>query len=97
MIAGRVAEAISSVASSVCIWVGILALRKARVAAFRWFQRSMLVNIFVTQVFLFYDSQFGALGGLAVHVAIYVALRYAIWRETTAAASEAGGLQGEAP
>ena len=80
----RVAEAAASVASSVCIWIGILALRKSRVAAFEWFQRSMLVNIFVTQVFLFYDSQFGALGGLAVHVAIYVALRYAIWRETTA-------------
>ena len=93
----RVVEAASSIASTVCIWIGILALRKSRVAAFRWFQRSMLVNIFVTQVFLFYDSQFGALGGLAVHVAIYVALRYAIWRETTAASSETGGLQGEAP
>jgi hypothetical protein len=46
------------------------------------------VNIFVTQVFLFTDSQFAALGGLAVNVAIYVALRYAIWRETSAASSE---------
>jgi hypothetical protein len=93
----RVAEATSSVASSVCIWVGILALRKSRVAAFRWFQRSMLVNIFVTQVFLFYDSQFGALGGLAVHIAIYVALRYAIWRETTAVSSEASGVEAATP
>jgi hypothetical protein len=93
----RVAEATSSVASSVCIWVGILALRKARVAAFRWFQRSMLVNIFVTQVFLFYDSQFGALGGLAVHVAIYVALRYAIWREMASVSSEANGVEGATP
>jgi Ca2+/Na+ antiporter len=92
----RVVEAASSIASSVCIWIGILALRKSRVAAFRWFQRSMLVSIFVTQVFLFYDSQFGALGGLALHVAIYVALRFAIGRETSAAAGEAGGPQGEA-
>jgi hypothetical protein len=57
----------------------------------------MLVNIFVTQVFLFYDSQFGALVGLAVHVATYVALRYAIWREMTAASSEAGGVEGATP
>jgi hypothetical protein len=93
----RFVEAAASIASTVLIWIGIVALRKSRVAAFVWFQRSMLVNIFVTQVFVFYDSQLGALGGLTLHLAIYAALRYALWRETDRLPADDEAVEGATP
>ena len=66
----------ASLASACCIWVGIWQLRRSRLTAYAWFNRSVLVNIYVTQTFIFYDSQFSALGGLVVNILIYVALRY---------------------
>jgi hypothetical protein len=76
------AQAASSAISTLCIWVGIWKLRSSRLAAYVWFERSVLVNLLVTQIFLFYDSQLAALGGLAVNLALYVALRYATYTET---------------
>lgn len=76
-----VAESASTLISNVFIWAGIWQLRKSRLAGYRMFERSILVNLFVTQVFLFYHSQFGALSGFAVNLLIYAALRYFIRRE----------------
>jgi hypothetical protein len=74
-------EQIASGVSSAFIVLGVLRLRRARLAAYRWFQRSTLISILVTQVFLFYYSELAAVGGLLLHFLVYVALRVLISRE----------------
>ena len=59
----------------------MLALPSSRVEAYRWFLRGILVWLLITQVFIFYSSQFAGLGGLAVDLAAYVMLRYAMGHE----------------
>ncbi len=74
-------ELIAAGAGLVCIWIGTVQLRASRLHAYIWFKRSVLVNIYVTQVFMFYDSQFSALLGLAGYILLYLALRYVIASE----------------
>ena len=49
--------------------------------AYRWFIRGVLVWLLLTQVFAFYSSQLLGLGGLAVNLAAYITLRYALGHE----------------
>jgi hypothetical protein len=74
-------EQSASAIGSAFIVMGVLRLRRSRLSAYRWFMRSTLVSILVTQVFMFYYSELAALGGLLGHVLIYFALRVLILRE----------------
>lgn len=74
-------QAAASALSTGCVWVGIWQLRKSRLLAGIWFQRSVLVNIYLTQVFLFYNSQLAALSGLLLNILIYMSLRYMVSQE----------------
>jgi hypothetical protein len=49
-------------------------LRRRRLAAYRWFQRSLTVSLLVVQVVHFYTNQFWALSGVALNVLLYLAL-----------------------
>jgi len=71
----------SSLLSGVFVALGILAIRKDRLGALRMFQRSILVSIFLTQVFMFYQHQWGALATLAFNLLVFLALRFMIERE----------------
>ena len=71
----------SSLVSACLVLCGAWVIRKSRLNAYRLFERSVLVSIFFTQVFVFYDEQFGALVGLTVNLLILVALRFMIERE----------------
>ena len=75
-------QAAASALSTGCVWVGIWQLRKSRLLAGIWFQRSVLVNIYLTQVFLFYNSQLAALSGLFLNILIYMSLRYMVSHES---------------
>ena len=77
----------SSVATGLIVAWGIWRLRRSRLIAYRWFARAMLVSIFVTQVFAFLETEFAALGGLAISLLIYAALRYMIEQETDVGAT----------
>ena len=72
----------SSLVEAMLITWGIWKLRYARLTAYRWFSRAMLVSIFITQVFAFLETQFAALGALAGSILIYTALRYMIEQES---------------
>jgi len=73
----------SATVSLVLVGVGVAALaRHRRLAAYRWFERSVLVAIFVTQVILFWQDQLAALGGLLWNLLLLGALRYLIRQET---------------
>jgi hypothetical protein len=50
-------------------------LRGERLDAYLWFSRALLVSIFVTRVFTFVESQFGAVFGLAVDVLLLVSIQ----------------------
>ncbi len=71
----------SSLLSGVFVALGVLAIRRDRLGAFRMFQRSILVSIFLTQVFMFYQHQWGALATLAFNLLVFLALRFMIERE----------------
>ena len=74
----NVATLVSTTASSALVAVGVVRLRAGdRRSAYRWFERALLVGIFVTQVFSFVESQFGAVFGLGVDLLLLWGLRAA--------------------
>ena len=75
------AEIGSSLLSGILIGLGIAAIHRSRLAAYRLFERATLVSIFLTQVFMFYREQLSGLVGLAFNLAILIALRFMIHRE----------------
>jgi hypothetical protein len=79
------ATLVSSVVSLSFVIVGACLLPRNRLAAFRWFEASVLVAIFVTQVFLFANDQLGGVLDLAVTLAVWVGLRSVIGLEGAAA------------
>jgi hypothetical protein len=75
-----------SLLSAVFVLCGVVHLRRSRLFAYRMFERSILVSIFLSQVFAFYKEQFSALAGLLFNIVILLALRFMIEREKTMAA-----------
>ena len=71
----------TSLISLALVAVGVAQLRRERLGAYRWWERSILVSILVTQVILFWQDQLAALGGLVWNVVLLVALRYLIHQE----------------
>jgi len=49
--------------------------------AYRWFERGVLVQIFVTQVFEFASHQLAGVTGLIANIALWLALRSMIRAE----------------
>jgi len=60
---------------------GVIRLRRSRYEAFRWFERSLLISIFVTQVFLFNDNGLIAIFGLAGNLLLLGAIKFALAQE----------------
>jgi hypothetical protein len=71
------ASVVCSLVSAGLVGCGIAAIVRdgSRGSAYRWFDRALLVAIFGTQVFAFFESQFHAVFGLAVDLVLLVALR----------------------
>ncbi len=74
-------QVLSSLASALLVLWGVLKLRQSRLVAFRLFERSILISILFTQVFIFYQEEFGALVGLAIDILMLMAIRFMIQRE----------------
>ncbi len=64
--------------SSIFVLIGLLCFQSSRITAAHWFKRAVLINIFVTHIFLFYQSQLTALWGLAITLLVYVCISYYI-------------------
>jgi hypothetical protein len=72
----NIASLASSLVSALLVVHGVFELRRGRhEAAYRSFERALLIAIFVTQVFSFVESQFGAVFGLAIDLVLLLALR----------------------
>jgi hypothetical protein len=77
-------DALSSVASDLCVVVGVLLLFRSRhspLPAYAWFRRAVLVSLFLGQFFTFYLNQLWALAYLVVDVFLFAALEYMISEE----------------
>lgn len=66
-----------SVIAAVLITIGMFGLLKSRLHAYRWFERGILIDLLVTEVFAFYHSAGTALLGIAVDIALLIAIRMA--------------------
>jgi len=82
------ATLVSSSASLACALFGMARLPNSRLDAYRWFERSVLISVFFTQVTLFWDAQFAALGGLFWYLVLLAVLRYLIRQETARIVTE---------
>lgn len=72
---------VSSGISTLLIMIGVVLLPRSRLKAYRMFERAMLVNILLSQIFLFTINQLGAITGLIYSLLILGALRFLISRE----------------
>ena len=71
------ASLISSAVSAGLVFIGLVRLhRETRLEAYQMFIYALLVAIFVTRVFAFVESQFGAVFGLAIDVLLLMTVRY---------------------
>jgi hypothetical protein len=77
-------ELASSLLSGLFVLLGIVRIPRDRLGAFRMFQRSILVSIFLTQAFMFYRNEGSALVALAFNMLVFLALRFMIERERAA-------------
>ena len=81
------AQIFSSVLSGVFVFLGVYFIRKSRLVSLKMFERSVLVSILLTYVFIFYKEQFAAIAGLLFNVLILIGLRIMIRREQADAAA----------
>jgi hypothetical protein len=73
---------VSSGAAGVLVVLGVREIRrKRRAEGLRWFERALLVQILITQVFEFVESQFTAVFGLGFNLLLLITLRYMMRRE----------------
>ena len=82
-----VAELTSVLVSGIFTLLGIWFLPKSRIKAYQMFEKSILISIFFTQVFVFYREEFGALVGLTINLIIFSGLQFMIRRETNPASN----------
>ena len=70
----------NGIAGIFVIW-GVLLMRHSRLMAFQKFKESILISIFLVQVFTFYNEQLTAFAGLITNILILTALNYMIVQE----------------
>jgi hypothetical protein len=78
---GIIATIGSLAATTVIAWGMLAIVRRHKLTGYRRIESGLLINIFVTQVFLFFENQFSASVGLVVTIAILSAIRVFITEE----------------
>jgi hypothetical protein len=71
----------SSAVSAVFVFIGLSHLRGDRPRAYVWLTRALLVSIFITRVFSFVESQFGAVFGLGIDILLLISVQAMARRE----------------
>src|SRR3954453_13136130 len=88
---------VSSGVSGTLIIIGVVQLRHHRLSAYRWFERGILVQIFVTQVFQFAQEQLAGVFGLALNLLVWISLRMMIRAEVERADLQPHVVAGSEP
>lgn len=76
-----IVQLIFSTISAVLVVVGGVIIFRNKLAGFQLLKYSVLISIFFTQVFAFYDHQFEALLGLFGNIFLYLIIQYYITEE----------------
>jgi hypothetical protein len=76
-----VASAASALLALAFVMLGVTRLRRSRLGAYRWLERSVLVSVFFGQVLLFWQDQLAAVVQLGWNLLLLATLRYAIRQE----------------
>lgn len=76
-----IAQIISSLVAAGLFIYGITRLRISRLAAFEYFRRATVINIYLTQVFVFFRLQFEALPGLALNLILLILISFVLSQE----------------
>lgn len=74
-------ELIFSVIPALLVVAGVVRMRESRLDAYRMFERAVLILIFVTQFFAFYQQQLGAMAGLLLNILVLAVLRTMLRQE----------------
>ena len=74
-------QLLSALATGVLVVIGIVRWRHSRLAAYRWFERAVLVTLFIYEFFAFYQDQLTAVFGLAIVLITYVTIRLLVREE----------------
>lgn len=82
------AQLATSFLSGIFIAFGTFYIRRDRLRGLRMFQRSVLVSLFLTQVFVFFNTEWAGLIRLTFNLLVFFALRFMIEREKTWRASD---------
>ncbi len=76
------AEFLSRTAASLLVVIAIFMIRRSRLEAYRFLERSLYISIFLTQFFLFYHDQLKAVYGLTFNIGLLIIIKYLIYQET---------------
>lgn len=74
-------QLVSSVVAASFVVIGAFRLPQSRARALEWFRRAVLVNIFLTEFFIFSRIEFGAIQGFIINVILLIMLHFAIEQE----------------
>ncbi len=75
------ASVISSMVAGLLVVVGAVRLHHSRVEGYTWFERGLLVDILVTQVFVFAQEQLAGIGALVISIGLWLLVRSALRAE----------------
>ncbi|PLS81197.1 hypothetical protein CYG49_02595 [Candidatus Saccharibacteria bacterium] len=76
-----IGEVISVGIAAVFVFLGVLRFPQSRLSAYQYFQQATIVQIFLTEFFVFYREQFGALPFFLFNLFVFIALRTIIRAE----------------
>jgi hypothetical protein len=83
-----IGQLVATVGATVCVLVGLRYLAQARLRSLEWFRTATLVNLLLTEFFLFSRIQFGAVPSFAFNLVMFALLNYVISYEHRLAASD---------
>lgn len=76
-----IGQLIASIVAAIFAIIGALRLPVSRLEAFEFFRRAVLVNLFLTEFFIFSRIQFRAIPGFMLNLLLLIALRGALNQE----------------
>lgn len=76
-----IGQFVSSIAAAVYVILGVIKLASSRLEAIELFRRATLINVILTEFFIFSRIQFGAMPGFIVNLVLLIGLHWAIKQE----------------
>jgi len=71
----------ASFVAAVYTILGVIKIRTSRLSAYRYLKQSLLITIFIVQVFTFYKEQFSGFFGLIFNIFLLIWINFMIERE----------------